>query len=112
MQKTNPLESHTHRVVFLCQQILFFRRKSQTAGFENYLIGSFDPVLLFIEAIISLLAGVFSTIPAGKHNLTDVPTKRYEIPTGEKFKNFMHDKFEGYTRKKYIFNTEDNLNKT
>ncbi|DAA88193.1 TPA: hypothetical protein CPT92_00695 [Candidatus Gastranaerophilales bacterium HUM_13] len=27
-----------------------------------------------------------------------------------KFKNFMHDKFEGYTRKKYIFNTEDNLN--
>ncbi len=45
----------------------------------NYLIGSFDPVLLFIEAIISLLAGVFSTIPACKHNLTDVPTKRYEV---------------------------------
>jgi len=45
----------------------------------NYLIGSFDPVLLFIEAIISLLAGVFSTIPGCKHNLTDVPTKRYEV---------------------------------
>lgn len=76
----------------------------------NYLIGSFNPELLFAEAIVSLLAGVFSMIPACKHNLTDVPTKRYEIQTGEKFKNFMHNKFEGYTSKKYIFNTEDNLN--